>query len=436
MGFNNTIAVISDRSELIEKISAKLVLLRDLDKVTNSSYANAFNLVKNTLPNTVIIHCNTDDKRTIGLIREIRNDEILKNIPVLLLADNCKKDTVIDAFDAGITDVVSNPVTDHELLIRTIWCIQRNELNTNIETQKDFLKKIGIIQSDTGVYTQKFCDEFIQSQLNNTQKYKTSACLMALAPDAKYPNYKNPKEFLEVIKKSVRINDSIAIKDMDEFYIFLPKTKLNGAYPLFERINNNLGVDCGANAAVIEITNQSLADIKELLDGALKKAKQETNSLIVAQGAYLNSIDTNYQAPQEALNEPSSEQIHNTVTENKNVKLFRNAYKQKCTVVIEPVFKKYRSLINSKNKDVEADFRINTDRTAFVILKEEASASLSIAYNGYHKIKIDTRIVQGDATKSSNSATVDFLQLNFQKLSQIIEELYGEFINITDKKED
>ena len=92
---------------------------------------------------------------------------------------------------------------------------------------------------------------------------------MLIKPDRKYPGYKKPKEFLDVVKKTVRLNDSVAIKDVDEFYIFLPKTKLNGVYPVFERINNNLGVDCGANASVIEIKDERFDSVKNLLQDAL-----------------------------------------------------------------------------------------------------------------------------------------------------------------------
>lgn len=430
MGFSNAITVISETKELIEKISGKLVLLRDLDKITSAGFFDTVNLLKNALPNVIVIHCNKNDARAINLVKEIRADFEIQNIPILFVAQDCTPETVVDAFDAGITDVLTAPFFDHELLIRTIWCIKKNELTTNIETQNDFLKKIGVIQSETGVYTQKFSDDFLACQIKNASKYKANSCVMVISPDSKYPNYKNPKDFLGVIQNSIRLNDAIAIKDMDEFYIFLPKTKLNGAYPVFERINNNLGVDCGANGAVIEIAGHDINEIKELLDTALKKAKSETNSLIVAQNAYLEEPDLSINPRNMHSVNKEIQTIHSSAAaDDRNSKLYRSAYKQKCAVVIEPVFKKYKNLICSKSKDVKADFRVNLDKTAFAMSKGKTMATLTIAYNGVYKIKVDTRIIYENGTRAANSAVVDFLQLDFKRLSQILEDLYGEFKN-------
>jgi len=83
------------------------------------------------------------------------------------------------------------------------------------------------------------------------------------------------------------MNDSVVIKDVDQFYVYLQKTKLNGAYSVFERINNNLGTESGANAGVVEVQDQDFDDIKDALNAALEKASENTNSLIVASDFYV-----------------------------------------------------------------------------------------------------------------------------------------------------
>ena len=63
------------------------------------------------------------------------------------------------------------------------------------------------------------------------------------------------------------------------------------------------------------------------------------------------------------------------------------------------------------------------------MLKNDVRASLSIGYGGLYKVRIDTLISKNNAKVSSNSIVFDFMQLNFQKLSQILEELYINFKN-------
>ena len=287
----NTVVIVSDRQELINQISQKLVLLRNLDKIKSCSIEEAQNMFEGFNPNVLILHCDNNNIHAINLIKSLKKQEIYKNLPILLINENCSREVIIEAFDNGISDVLFMPIIDYELLIRVIWCLQKNELNLNIESQTNFLTTLGVVQADTGVYTQKYCDEFLKNEIAQTRKYSQRACILLIAPDKKYPNYKNPKEFIEIIKKSIRLNDSIIIKDVDKFYVYLQKTKLNGAYSVFERINTNLGIDSGANAGVVEVQEQKFEDIKEALEAALEKASENTNSLIVASDFYSNTQD-------------------------------------------------------------------------------------------------------------------------------------------------
>ena len=121
----------------------------------------------------------------------------------------------------------------------------------------------------------------------------------------------------------------------------------------------------------------------------------------------------------------------NNISQNdeKTSKLYLQAYKQKCKIVFEPVFEKYYNLILAKIKDVKVKYEVNVDKTVFVIYKNNVRANLSIMYGGLYKAQINTAITSFDITKSSNTITLDFVQLNFKKLSQILDELCVEFKN-------
>lgn len=125
-----------------------------------------------------------------------------------------------------------------------------------------------------------------------------------------------------------------------------------------------------------------------------------------------------------------AQKVEMTADEDKKNKLFRQAYRQKCRIVFEPVFEKYQNYINNKIKDVTVKYDVTVEKTRFVIYKNNLRATLSITYGGLYKARIDTSIVHSDITKNTNSIVLDFVQLNFQKLSQVIEELYVEFKNL------
>lgn len=439
----NTVVIVSDKQEFINLVSSKLVLLRNFDKIKSCSILEAQNMFDGFSPNVMILHCENNNNNAINLIKSIKKNDLYENLPILFVNENCSRETVIEAFDNGISDVLFVPIIDYELLIRVIWCLKKNELNLNIESRKNFLTGIGVVQADTGVYTQKYCDDFLKNEIAQSKKYSQKACLLLVTPDKKYPNYKNPKEFISVIKDSIRINDSIIIKDVDEFYIYLQKTKLNGAYSVFERINTKLGIDCGANAGVVEIGEQNFDDIKEALNAALAKANENTNSLIVASDFYSKESKPKLvlKTPAELAKSLSSTEVTQSAPKEQNktpfdknsVKLFNQAYQRKLQVVITPIFKKYEQILRTKQQDFAINSYVGV-KSMFSVSRGDISASLSLDYDNFEHVVIKLSIQDNGQKRLSETEKVDFTNLDYRKMSLMVSELIDKFIIILKKK--
>ena len=297
MSFNNIIAIIGDKFDAINIISSKLVLLRDLDKIVDTNLENAVEFLCQTMPNVIVLHSKVDDEDSLKAIGDIKGNELLRNIPILLYSEECTKEFLIDAFDLGISDIIKAPVADWELLIRVIWCIQKNEITINTDSRNSFLTNLGIIEDKTGFYTEEYADQYLNSEIDSAIKYKNPACLMLVGPDDKF--FAQKSALLNgIIKKSVRLNDSVGIRKDGKYYIYLPKTKLNGAYAVFERINNNLGFDFNVNAAVSEINDKNFNEVKEILENTYIATKGQTNTLLVAHDGINENIQPQKEQPQ------------------------------------------------------------------------------------------------------------------------------------------
>ena len=66
----NTVVIISDKQELINQISSKLVLLRNLDKIKSCSIEEAQNMFDGFSPNVIILHCDNNRKASFFCIKE------------------------------------------------------------------------------------------------------------------------------------------------------------------------------------------------------------------------------------------------------------------------------------------------------------------------------------------------------------------------------
>lgn len=291
MSFNNIIAIIGDKFDAINVITSKLVLLRDLDKIVDTNLENAVEFLCQTMPNVIILHAKGDSEESIKALKDIKENELLRNIPVLLYSEECTKEFLIDAFDLGISDIIKTPIADWELLIRVIWCIQKNEITINTDSRNNFLTNLGIIEDKTGFYTEEYAEQLLNAEIDSAIKYKNPSCLMLVGPDDKF--FVQKSALLNgIIKKSVRLNDSVGIRKDGKYYIYLPKTKLNGAYAVFERINNNLGFDFNVNAAVAEIDDKNFREVKDMLDSTYLKTKGQSNVLLTTNALNVEETET------------------------------------------------------------------------------------------------------------------------------------------------
>lgn len=439
MAYNNTIAIICNKASTINDIMSKLVLLRNLDKVVNSTPQMAIKHLKTKIPNTIIMHCEDDGDECLRLVRNLKIDADLRNIPILLLSNDSSREFFINAYEAGASEIIAGEISEHELLIRTIWALRRHEIVQKNEVKEKFLNRIGVIESETGFYSEQCGEDFLVSEINSVLKYKIDACLLLIHAN------KNTRYLSDVINQSIRIADSVAHSKDDNFYIFLPKTKLNGAYTVFERINANFRLEGGLRAGVIEIENNEFEMIKQLLFEALKKAKNGLASIITASDgttvptikaavpagqklkrlkskSKLKAIKTGVEAEAKDIEVTNQEETE----EERNSILFKQAFKKKSKVVIDPLFKKYTPMITEQCGKVITDKIIEEHKCELSITKGEVTSALIIRHGGFSKIEID--IVHAIRKEKKVKRTVmEITELDFEKLSKILTILIDEF---------
>ena len=126
MSYNNTVAIISNNEFTLNEIKNMLVLLRDIDKVECFDYYDADELIKKITPNVIILHSTESDKNCLRLLKKIRSNEKTKNIPVILYPEFSNTDYIVEAFDNGISDILTFPrkTNRHKLLKQKIISLQ------------------------------------------------------------------------------------------------------------------------------------------------------------------------------------------------------------------------------------------------------------------------------------------------------------------------
>jgi len=403
-----------------------------------SDYQYLYNIIQEYSKNKLLLDQEEElFKSDYNHNKKLNNEkkEIETKIKDLLKSNKEKKSIKIKEY--------ADKLEDLEIEIADVKIsLKENETNLKIESRTSFLSTLGVVQNELGVYSQKYCDEILKNEINQTKKYGQRACILLISPDKKYPNYKDPKEFINIIKESTRLNDSVIINDSDKFYVYLQKTKLNGAYSVFERINNALGVDCGANAGVVEVQNQKFEDIKQALNDALNKASENTNSLIVASDFYANK-NNQVIAPKEILQKKAAKNFDNQelpaantnaggAFDKNSIKLFNQAYNRKVKVVVDPVFKKFSTALKMKRQDLVINCYTGT-KSLFSASSGNLCASLALEYNKIEQVIVRITIMEGEQKRLFETETVDFTILDYRKVYMMLSELIDKFLLILKK---
>jgi two-component system chemotaxis response regulator CheY len=123
------ILVVDDMESMLSLISACLRKLGVEKLTTASNGQNAWKVLnKNRID---LIVCDWDMPKMTGLelLKLVRESDLHKHIPFLLLTATTEKELVLEAVQAGVSDYLAKPFTPKELDFRIIKLLRKVTLN-------------------------------------------------------------------------------------------------------------------------------------------------------------------------------------------------------------------------------------------------------------------------------------------------------------------
>ncbi len=475
MGYNNTIAIISNTDYAVEQVKSMLVLLRDVDKVECYNYDEAETIINNTSPCAVILYAENNDISCLNLLKRIRTNQKTRHIPVILYPEYENTDFIIEAFDNGITDIITPPLKDYDLVIRVIWAIQRSEnFDTNV-IKDNFLRKIGIIDDKTGFYKENYSLEYLETLISRTQENKQKACIMLIHSHPPIKSENEKSVLINAMKNSVRINDAIVIKDEKSYYIYLSKCGINGVRSVYERISSGLGPINSISARAIEVKNESFGKIIEVLNSKQESVQTGIEMVTILDSNSSNkqtgiiqvpleniplTIETSGEKPnqrEEKIIETGTDIIKEIVKETgitpqerkKSDKTFlikdaetdfqepdessRIVYKQawakKLNLVAEPLLKKYAMKFQAKYKGLDANLNIDPYISFLCFEKNDVKMNFQMIFDEPKTVRVTLSITVLESEIESETLEFEVTEFDFKKLDIILKTITKEYEN-------
>jgi two-component system cell cycle response regulator len=274
---------------------------------------DAIRKVRGDPPDLVLLDMILPDMDGLEVLRIVkaRPDEAF--IPVIILSVKSDLDTKVTGLRIGADDFLAKPFAEAEILARCAAMLRIKHLQEKLRETQRKLEEQTITDALTGLKNRRFFDERLHEEFRRALRYGDYLSLIMIDLDHfKDVNDRHGhqagdsvlREAATLLRSSIRDPDICARYGGEEFAVILPKTHMQGALTVAERVWRALGAKeyaLPAAASATERTVQVTASIGvafypskdissgELLlrfaDQALYQAKQAgRNTICLFQG--------------------------------------------------------------------------------------------------------------------------------------------------------
>lgn len=406
MNDKNSILLISDDVNLSKVIESKLLFLRANDSIVVSEYKDAISSLKYSSADIVLIHENISQQATLDLIKKVRE---FGNICIILLVNNYDKDMILASYDAGIDDFTFATAEDFELVIRTVNNIKNNSIKLQAMRNQKLLEQLNVIDELTGLYNYNYSKQVIENYIDDN--LLDDGIFLAIAPSENSKVKFSIEKMAQAILSSIRVDDTATLGRGAKFYILLPKTSVNGAIVVLNKIKENYGDNFEICAGISSISHKSFDEMEHDVLQALSDAIATNAEYVLAEEKETDTLD---------------DWLVTEADEPKNYKIFRQIFNKKMEKVIAPVFFRLQKAWEEKLFDTQIEQFTDSEQCVFHLKNKKQDSILRIVYPGFAKIVIYINHEGLDSPENKE------IQLSLTKISQkelitIVEDFIKDF---------
>ena len=384
------------------------MLLRKNDNIRTCTYSNIKNALRESLFSLVILVEDEDVDLTLKYVKTIK--QVNPDVEVLLVLNKINLELILKAYDSGIYDYLSINSDDYDFMIKAVNCFKyRMQKDENSRNQK-FLKVMGVIDSKTGLYHQKYLkDVFIDLTEDLKIRYGT---FTILSLDDSNKTKVSTNRLARVLKANLREDDIIAQARGGKFYIILPNIDLIGTKTVLQKIQDKMGENFKLRAGISKIGINSFETLEKYSNDGLVSALQ--NDVLAV------CLEDNIDVQNTWLEDDVSE------TKTKEYKLFKNAFTNKMENVITPIFYRYQKTYETKLTNTQVSQYANNIECVFSLKNDKVHSELVLMYDGFAKFKLEINHSGLDSAENTKSE-IPLNKLTDKLLISLLRQLKDEY---------
>jgi diguanylate cyclase (GGDEF)-like protein len=243
------ILVVDDSKTQLDWVQA--VLVREgFDVRTAVDGKEAIRKVRTEPPDLVLLDMVLPDMDGLEVLRIVKAKSDEHFIPVIILSVKADLDSKVAGLRIGADDFLAKPFAEAELLARCAAMLRIKKLQDELRATQRKLEEQSITDSLTGLRNRRFFDERLHEEFGRAQRYSDPVSLIMLDLDHfkrvndRYGHQVGDmvlREAAGLLKGSLRDPDIPARYGGEEFAVILPKTHVQGALAVAERVWRAIG---------------------------------------------------------------------------------------------------------------------------------------------------------------------------------------------------
>jgi two-component system cell cycle response regulator len=211
--------------------------------VRASSCAEAQNLLDDSVE-LVIASLSMPDGDPLRLVSQWRANEVSRQLPILLVADDSELPRLAKGLDLGANDYLVRPVDRNELLARVRTQILRKRLAERLRANYRRSLSLALTDELTGLYNRRYVFAHLNELLERRGEGGETAVMLLDIDHFKEVNDRHGhpagdevlRELAERAVRQVRSVDLVGRLGGEEFVVVMPETSLAGAVVVAERL--------------------------------------------------------------------------------------------------------------------------------------------------------------------------------------------------------
>ena len=408
----NNVLFVTNEDEMVNQLSDQLILLRNIDCILIRLYTDACDCIDVDKPQSIIITCSNraEEADCIETIKLMKRHTVA---PIILVLREYDEDFVKEANKAGISDSLTLEYGHSEILMRTIWSLQKNEMREIHKKNIKLLEQLKIIDPKTGFYTLKQNKRVFENEINYLHESKLDAVLMGITPNRNSDTKISKARLDEIIKTNVRGSDIVIMSNESTYFLILSNTNLSGAMIVWNRMNKAFGesgVICGC---IADVEGKTTEELKIVITNGLELALTTPNNII--------AVSDNEQAEENWLKTKSSKNEH-------SIKLFKQVFEKKLQNTIKPIFEFAKKAAKRKLPKIRFDVEETSSSVTMVLSKDDKISKLVMEHKGAAYMNVSF-IHDGLDSPENKTTKMEFDEINETIIKELVDAFIGEYLS-------